>query len=236
MEVCFWEFRCTGKQNMETLDFLMEGRAQRWWSSASAPIIAVRGVVTWADFCTAFQKLYFPPALRQAKASELLSLRQGLMSIDEYQQKFFELLPYCPKISDSTEAKYSLFLRGLNPKIHDRVVVGNDMNYEGLVSQCHQVEDSIRRNRSFLSSRPTSSLGPRTQSFKKSGSFSSAGSGETRQSSKKKLQFDHCERDHPTENCKAAAGACFICGSVDHFKRDCPKHGGQSGQASRMGY
>ncbi|XP_073153451.1 uncharacterized protein [Henckelia pumila] len=61
---------------------------------------------------------------QQEKSSELLVLKQGSMSIDEYQQKFFDLLPYCPQISDNTEAKYNLFLQGLNPEIHDRVAVG----------------------------------------------------------------------------------------------------------------
>ncbi|XP_073132796.1 uncharacterized protein [Henckelia pumila] len=88
---------------METLKFLLEGCARKWWRSTSAPIIAVQGVVTGAYFRTASHKLYFPPAHRKAKASELLSLKQGSMSIDEYQLKFFELLPYCPQISDSTE-------------------------------------------------------------------------------------------------------------------------------------
>ncbi|XP_073153472.1 uncharacterized protein [Henckelia pumila] len=119
MEVCFREFRCNEEQRMETLDFLVKGRARKWWDSTSAPFIAAQGVATWDEFRTAFHKLYFSPALRQAKASELLGLRQGSMSIEEYQLKFFELLPYCPQISDSSEAKYNLFLQGLNPEIHD---------------------------------------------------------------------------------------------------------------------
>ncbi|XP_073153478.1 uncharacterized protein [Henckelia pumila] len=225
MEVCFREFQCTEEQRMENLDFLVKGPARKWWDSTSAPFIAARGVASWDEFCTAYHKMYFPPALRQSKTSELLGFRQGSMLIDEYQLKFFELLTYCPQIFDSTKAKYNLFLQGLNPEIHDRVAAGNGMTYEEIVSRCHQAEDSIRLNRYFLSSRPTSSLDP-TQSFKKSGSSSSTGSGETRQSGKKKLQCDHCGRDHLIENCRAAARACFICGSVDHFKRDCPKRSG----------
>ncbi|XP_073139021.1 uncharacterized protein [Henckelia pumila] len=89
MEVCFWEFRYTEEQRMETLDFL-------------------------------------------AKASELLGLRQVSMSINEYQLKFFELLPYCPQIADSKEAKYNLFLQGLNPEINELFAVGDDMTYERL--------------------------------------------------------------------------------------------------------
>ncbi|XP_073136963.1 uncharacterized protein [Henckelia pumila] len=105
MEVCFWEFRCNENQWIETLHFLVEERSRKWWDSASAPFIAARGVATWDEFRTAFHKLYFTLALRQAKESELIGLRQGSMSIDEYQLKFFELLPYCPQIADSTEAK-----------------------------------------------------------------------------------------------------------------------------------
>ncbi|XP_073133562.1 uncharacterized protein [Henckelia pumila] len=85
-----------------------------------------------------------PKPLIGAKASELLSLRQGLMLIYEYQQKFFELLPYFPQISDSTEAKYNLFLQGLNPEIHDCVSVGDDMTYEGLISRGLQAEERSR--------------------------------------------------------------------------------------------
>ncbi|XP_073119895.1 uncharacterized protein [Henckelia pumila] len=145
MESCFQELRCTEEQKMETLKFLVEGSARKWWRSTSAPIIAARGVVSWADFRLAFHKLYFSPALRRAKASVLLSLRQGLMSIDEYQHKFFELLPYCPQISDITEEKYNLYLQGLNPGIHDRVAVGDGMTYKGLVSRFRQAVDEDER-------------------------------------------------------------------------------------------
>ncbi|XP_073137910.1 uncharacterized protein [Henckelia pumila] len=176
MEVCFREFRCTEEQRMETLDFLVEGRARKWWDSTSTPFIAARGVATLDEFRTAFHNLYFPPDLRQAKASELLCLRQGSMSIDEYQLKFFELLPYCPQISNSTEAKYNLFLQGLNPEIHDRVVVGDDMTYEGLY---------------FKKSGSTSSLG--------SGEVMRFGR-------KNQGPCKHCGGNHPSNWCRKTSG------------------------------
>ncbi|XP_073275437.1 uncharacterized protein [Primulina huaijiensis] len=133
MESCFRAFQCTEEQQMETLGFFLEGRARKWWRSTCAPIVQSHGRVTWADFRAAFMQLYFPPALRHAKTIELLSLKQGSMSVDEYKQKFFELLPFAPRISGSSEAKYDNFLQGLNQEIFDRVTVCDDpTSYEGI--------------------------------------------------------------------------------------------------------
>ncbi|XP_073133590.1 uncharacterized protein [Henckelia pumila] len=101
LENCFRQYQCTKEQKMETLGFLLEGNARKSWITVSTSIIAAREVATWAEFRAAFEKLYFPLHL---KAIELLSLRQGMMTINEYQQKFIELLPYCSQFSGSSTA------------------------------------------------------------------------------------------------------------------------------------
>lgn len=68
--------------------------------STFVPLLHAYGSVTWANFLVAFRKLYFPPALCQVKTIELLNLKRESLSIDEYQQKFFELLPFSPHIND----------------------------------------------------------------------------------------------------------------------------------------
>ncbi|XP_073119979.1 uncharacterized protein [Henckelia pumila] len=236
MEQCFQEFSCTDGDKMEILGFMLEGRARKWWRSTSTPFVAARGAVSWDEFRTAFQRFYFPPTLRQTKASELLNLRQGTMSIEEYKQKFFDLLSYCPHITESSMAKYDHFLQGLNPEIHRMVSVGSDMSFEGLVNHCHQAEESIRRNRGLYSSfRPASSipLGPRSQSFKKSGgtSSSSFGSGGVhRFGGQRPNRCSQCRRRHPSSQCGRSPTACFQCGQEGHMKRDCPMlNGGASG-------
>ncbi|XP_073133626.1 uncharacterized protein [Henckelia pumila] len=50
-------------------------------------------------------ELHFPPALRQAKTIEFLNIKQGSMIVDEYQQKFINLLSFCPHIGTNSEAK-----------------------------------------------------------------------------------------------------------------------------------
>ncbi|XP_073130890.1 uncharacterized protein [Henckelia pumila] len=219
MEQCFQEFRCTDQDRMEIFAFILEGRARKWWRSTFAPFIAARGAATWT------------------KANELLSLRQGMMLIEEKnQQKFFDLLSYCPHISESSVAKYDHFLQGLNPEIHRMVSVGSDITYEGLVERCHQEEYSIQRNRVlFSSSRPASSipLGPRGHSFKKSGGTSSSSSGSGgvhRFGGQRPNRCSQCRRRHPPGQCGRSSTACFQCGQEGHMKRDCPMLiGGASG-------
>ncbi|XP_073153758.1 uncharacterized protein [Henckelia pumila] len=93
-----------------------------------------------------FRQLYFPPALCQAKAIELLNLKQGTLTIDEYQQKFIDLLPYCPHIGSGSEAKYDHFLQGLNLENFDRVIVCDDPTlYEGLVNRSGSFYHFVRQ-------------------------------------------------------------------------------------------
>ncbi|XP_073153475.1 glucan endo-1,3-beta-glucosidase 8-like [Henckelia pumila] len=80
METNFQTFRCTEEQKMETLGYLLEGRARKWWRFTSAPFFTARGVATWAEFRTDFQKLYFPSALCQAKADAFIGINWGRLS------------------------------------------------------------------------------------------------------------------------------------------------------------
>ncbi|XP_073309102.1 uncharacterized protein [Primulina huaijiensis] len=77
-------------------------------------------------------------------------------------------------------------------------------------------------------SKSSSSLGPRSQSFKKSASSSSSGSGGGYNFGRKKLQCGHCGGNHQTENCRKVTGACFNCGGFGHMKRDSPNLKNQS--------
>ncbi|XP_073118436.1 uncharacterized protein [Henckelia pumila] len=84
-------------------------------------------------------ELHFPPALRQENSLEVLNLKQGSMSIDQYQQQFLDILPVCPHHGTSSETKYDHFLQGLNHEIYDRITVCDDpTSYEGLMNRCHQ--------------------------------------------------------------------------------------------------
>ncbi|XP_073138418.1 uncharacterized protein [Henckelia pumila] len=170
METYFEVYRFTDEQKVQAVKFLLHGNSRKWWNSTSAPIITAQGSATWEEFRKTFREFYFLTVLRPTKTNELMNLKQGSMSIEEYKLKFFELLPYFPYVASSSEVKYDLFLQSLNPYIYSLVSINNDpTSYEVLVKRCRQLENTLKRNRNFSSSfRRGNYLGPRGQYFKKS--------------------------------------------------------------------
>ncbi|XP_073129710.1 uncharacterized protein [Henckelia pumila] len=108
MEHYFHAFDFSEEHKMETATFWLEGEARKWWRYASAQTLQEQVYVSWADFCRLFCQLYFPPALRHAKAIKILNLKQETISIDEYQKKLIDLLPYCPHVGSSSKAKVTI--------------------------------------------------------------------------------------------------------------------------------
>ncbi|XP_073143884.1 uncharacterized protein [Henckelia pumila] len=224
-----------------------EDQARLWWDAKATRERTERGHVAWGDFCQQFQKLYFPPAVRQARSMELMTLRQGSMTIDQYQQRFLDLLPFSPHINDCDESKYDIFLQDLNQDIYSQVVVCDDpTSYETLVNRCRQVENSNRRALLMIPGQPSGSLGPRDQSVVQSGPMSSStttssgsrGSRGTFRFGKKKKKKDdfccHCGGKNPAASCRKATCACYTCGEQGHLRRDCPQRmGSASGSGSQ---
>ncbi|XP_073302881.1 uncharacterized protein [Primulina huaijiensis] len=213
---------------------MIQGEAWKWWKPVSVILVQQHGRIRWEHFRQAFINHHFPPALRQAKEMELLTIKQGDSNIEDYQKRFTDLFPYAPHIIENSAAKYSHFLNGFNQEIFDRVSVCDDPTlYEGLVNCCRQAEISISRRKAMQASKSSSSLGPRGQSFKKSVSSSSS-SGGVHSFCRKKLQCGHFGSNHQMENCRKITCACFNCGGFSHMRRDCPNLENQSGGGGPM--
>ncbi|XP_073277665.1 uncharacterized protein [Primulina huaijiensis] len=151
MEQCFRVLHYDEDKKMEVADFMIQGKARKLWKPVSAILVQQHGQIRWEHFRQAFIIHHFPPALRQAKEMELLTIKQGDSRIEDYQKRFTDLLPYAPYISENSAAKYSHFLNGLNQEIFDRVsVCDNPTSYEGLVNRCHQAEISIARRKAIF--------------------------------------------------------------------------------------
>lgn len=105
MEQCFRVLHYDEDEKTEVADFIIQGKARKWWKSVSAILVQQHGWIRWEHFRQVFINHHFPPAFRQAKEMELLTIKQGDSSIEDYQKRLTDLLPYAPHISENSAAK-----------------------------------------------------------------------------------------------------------------------------------
>ena len=100
-------------------------------------------VLTWAQFKGAFFEKYFPQCVRDRKVTEFERLRQGAMSVAEYETKFTELARYAPHMVDIEYKKARKFEGGLNVAILDRINVLKLPNYVNVLDRALMAESNI---------------------------------------------------------------------------------------------
>ncbi|XP_070048999.1 uncharacterized protein [Nicotiana tomentosiformis] len=70
-------------------------------------------LAVWQEFTEAFLRHYLPPELRRARVYRFLTLRQGNMSVREYNLQFDSLARYAPTILAKMEDWVHQFMMGL---------------------------------------------------------------------------------------------------------------------------
>ncbi|XP_070029766.1 uncharacterized protein [Nicotiana sylvestris] len=120
MERVFEQLECTNASKFKYAISLLQKDAYDWWVSV-LNAKAKPPVLTWDDFVKLFRAKYVPPVYCDAKKKEFLNLRQGSMSIAEYQQNFLRLSRYAKGIIDGERDKCRRFEEGLNGYIRKSV-------------------------------------------------------------------------------------------------------------------
>lgn len=76
---------------------------------------------------------YYPKYIRNQMELKFLELKQGSMSVLEYEKKFTELSRFITKYMRTEEEKAQRFQHGLENWIRDRVAMSEINTYAGVV-------------------------------------------------------------------------------------------------------
>jgi hypothetical protein len=100
--------------------YQLKGKASIWWEQLVQVQHAREKNVTWREFKRHFEKKYLTKRYYDIKMKEFFELKLDNMTIDEYEQRFLELLKYVPFIKDEI-VKIQRYLNGLPSSISDNI-------------------------------------------------------------------------------------------------------------------
>jgi hypothetical protein len=87
---------------------LLRGTTQSWWESYLATH-ADPEAITWEEFRDNFRRYHVPEGLMIVRKEEFLALKQCLLSVCEYRDKFLQLSRYAPEDVNTYAKRQYLF-------------------------------------------------------------------------------------------------------------------------------
>ncbi|XP_074347186.1 uncharacterized protein LOC141686019 [Apium graveolens] len=130
---------------------MLKGEANFWWESVEQREDAV--VIQWSRFKELFLEKYFPKCLENKMEIKFLELKQGDISVADYEAKFTELSRYALHHIQDEKRKAKRFEQSLKPWIYQKVAVFELENYAAVVQKALIVEGSSEHHHNYQDSR-----------------------------------------------------------------------------------
>ena len=116
----FDELSCTPEECLKCATSLLRDSAYNWWKTLISVVPKER--VTWEFFQEEFRKKYISERFIDQKCKEFLELKQGNMTVSEYEREFVRLSKYAREYVPTEAKMCRRFEDGLNEDI--KVFVG----------------------------------------------------------------------------------------------------------------
>ena len=191
--------------------------------------------VTWERFKAFFFEKYFPQCIRDRKVSEFEELKQGKMTMAEYETKFTELARSAPHMIDTDYKKAKKFEGELDLDVFDRVGVLKLPKYVDVLDKALMSEANIAAWK--ISKSTSSTESERTKQKKQkvemtSNSITSANEKSRVKTVNKDSRGSNVNNGIPTCKecgkqhwgiCCRLSRACFRCGQKGHLAKSCSR-------------
>ncbi|XP_051130792.1 uncharacterized protein LOC127251224 [Andrographis paniculata] len=122
MEKIFRVIQVPPDQRVNIGAYFLEGRANRWWLGEEAAGVD-QVDMTWDEFKAKLKARFIPSHVRKAKKQELLDLKLGSMSVEDYFVKFNELEMYVPDYFSCERDRVDHFVDRLQQRIQEALAV-----------------------------------------------------------------------------------------------------------------
>ncbi|XP_074322831.1 uncharacterized protein LOC141659805 [Apium graveolens] len=142
-ERIFIMMRCAPEEKFDYAVSLLQEDAYDWWETV--PDSAVQPpILTWDDFLREFRDKYMPEIYRDEKQREFLTLKQGIMSVAEYEVNFTQLSHYAMAMVLTERDRCRHFEEGLKYDIRSKITPGDLRSYIDLRAAAIRAERLIK--------------------------------------------------------------------------------------------
>ncbi|XP_043811064.1 uncharacterized protein LOC122723327 [Manihot esculenta] len=117
---------------------LLKDEAYRWWTTLTQMVRLERQ--TWEFFLAEFKKKYIGALYIEERRREFLYLRQGRLTVTEYEREFVRLSKYATEIVPTEEERCKRFEQGLHADIRMYLTVMHIRELSVLVETAHSLE------------------------------------------------------------------------------------------------
>ncbi|TYK09566.1 ty3-gypsy retrotransposon protein [Cucumis melo var. makuwa] len=113
IETIFRYMKCPEDQKVQRAVFFLEDRGTAWWETAERMLGGDVSKITWEQFKENFYAKFFSANVKHAKLQEFLNLKQGDMTVEQYDAEFDMLSRFSPDVVRDEAARTEKFVRGL---------------------------------------------------------------------------------------------------------------------------
>ncbi|KAJ9561701.1 hypothetical protein OSB04_006861 [Centaurea solstitialis] len=217
MELAFDTCNCAEEDKVVFAISMLKSNAIFWWDGEAGP----RGSkaareTTWERFVERFKMQFCPLAATNKLEEDFMKLEQGCKTVQEYTSSFIEKARFAEIYIPTEARRIERYIWGLRANIRDLVL---NMHHGTFQSAVDATENTEREKMRKLGDRSGEkrrwegsnfdSKKPRALRFEPRGA--PTGSGRA---------CPKCHKTHRGE-CLADSKACYRCGSLSHYSKDC---------------
>ncbi|XP_071906023.1 uncharacterized protein [Coffea arabica] len=109
--------------------FQFERTDQTWWNVIRAKWDIEQTPWIWVNFTREFNEKYLPPLVQERRENEFIRLRQGTLSVAEYETQFTKFSRFAPELVLTDQKKIRRFVQNLNVEIQEALATAQLETY-----------------------------------------------------------------------------------------------------------
>ncbi|KAL3745926.1 hypothetical protein ACJRO7_014945 [Eucalyptus globulus] len=219
---------CTEAEKVVLATYHLQGIASTWWRTTNGIVFPEGVVPKWNAFVEVFNGTYFSDNAREMKTIEFQCLRQGTMTMDQYEAKFAKLSRYTPELVQNLVGRARRFRVGLRPEVRSSMVPLNLKDYNDLYERAQLIKRDQNKQTAtsgsrFGSNKDGNQFGKRPMVGGRYPVLPNRKGGIGKLAPRQNGVCRFCGSQHGTTPCPSRMAACYECGQQGHIAKNCPK-------------